>query len=133
MATVYLPVTARLNLTSEQRAKGISTELYNLVLPKVLHEPGRVTTQLLSCIQHPDTGQWACVGDTTLAIAVHPQRDLHALVALFPQLTQEERDSMIYYIATNDVVYFQYLIPPDAETLTQEEAEAAGWFGDVIV
>jgi len=128
MATVYLPVTARLNLTSEQRAKGISTELYNLLLPKVLHEPGRVSTQLLSCIKHPDTGQWACVGDTTLAIAVHPQRDLHALVALFPQLTQEERDSMIYYIATNDVVFFQYLIPPDAETLTQEEAEAAGWF-----
>ena len=48
MATVYLPVTARLNLTSEQRAKGISKELYNLKLPKHLHEPGRTTTMLLS-------------------------------------------------------------------------------------
>lgn len=132
MSTIYLPVTARLNLTSEERAKGISRELYNLQLPKKLHEPGRVTTMLLPCIEHPTTGQWACVGETTLAIDVHPQRDLHALVALFPQLTQEERDSMTYYIATNETVYFQYLIPPDAETLTQEEAAAAGWFPDDI-
>jgi len=132
MATVYLPVTARLNLTSEQRAKGISRELYNLKLPKVLHEPGRTTTMLLATIQHPTTGQWACVGDTTLAIAVHPQRDVTALVSLFPQLTADERSAMTYYIATNEVVYFQYLMPSDAEQLTQEEAEAAGWFGDSL-
>jgi len=130
MATVYLPVTARLNLTSEQRAKGISRELYNLKLPKVLHEPGRTTTMLLATIQHPTTGQWACVGDTDLAINVHPQRDLHALIALFPQLTQEERDAMTYYIGTSPVVLFQYLMPSDSEILTQEQAEAAGWFGD---
>jgi hypothetical protein len=39
---------------------------------------------------------------------------------------------MTYYIATNEVVYFQYLMPSDAEQLTQEEAEAAGWFGDSL-
>jgi len=132
MATVYLPVTARLNLTSEQRAKGISRELYNLKLPKHLHEPGRVTTMLLATIEHPTTGQWACVGDTELAINVHPERDLYALVALFPQLTDEERSAMTYYIATSDVVLFQYLMPSDAEILTQEQAEAAGWFGDSL-
>ena len=132
MSTVYLPVTARLNLTSEQRALGISQELYNLKVPKHLHEPGRVTTQLLGLIQHPETQQWACVGDTDLAIAVHPERDLNALVALFPQLTTEERSAMTYYIATSDVVLFQYLMPSDAEILTQEQAEAAGWFGDEI-
>jgi len=132
MSTVYLPVTPRLNLTSEQRAKGISRELYNLKLPKHLHEPGRTTTMLLATIQHPTTGEWACVGDTTLTIKVHPERDLHALIALFPQLTQEERDSMTFYLATNEVVMFQYLMPSDAEVLTQEQAEAAGWFGDSL-
>ena len=132
MSTVYLPVTPRLNLTSEQRARGISQELYNLKVPKHLHEPGRVTTELLGLIKHPETGQWACVGDTTLAIAVHPQRDVTALVSLFPQLTTEERAAMTYYISTNAVVYFQYLMPSDAEQLTQEEAEAAGWFGDSL-
>ena len=132
MSTVYLPVQPRLNLTSEQRAKGISQELYNLILPKHLHEPDRITTQLLGLIQHPDTGQWACVGDTNLAINVHPQRDVTALVALFPQLTTDERSAMTYYIATNAVVYFQYLMPSDAEQLTEEEAQAAGWFGDSL-
>jgi len=132
MATVYLPVTARLNLSSEQRAKGISRELYNLKLPKHLHEPGRTTTMLLATIQHPDTGQWACVGDTDLSIVVHPQRDLNALVALFPQLTTDERSAMTYYIATSEVVLFQYLMPSDSEVLTQEQAEAAGWFGDSL-
>ena len=130
MATVYLPVQPRLNLTSEQRAQGISEELYNLILPKHLHEPDRITTQLLGLIEHPETGQWACVGDTDLTISVHPERDVTALVALFPQLTTEERSAMTYYIATNSTVYFQYLMPSDAEQLTQEEAEAAGWFGD---
>ena len=132
MATVYLPVTERINLTSEQRAKGISRELYNLKFPKVLHEPGRTTTMLLATIQHPDTGQWACVGDTDLSIVVHPQRDLNALVALFPQLTTEERSAMTYYIATSEVVLFQYLMPSDSEVLSQEQAEAAGWFGDSL-
>ena len=132
MATVYLPVTERINLTSEERAKGISRELYNLKFPKVLHEPGRTTTMLLATIQHPDTGQWACVGDTDLSIVVHPQRDLNALVALFPQLTTDERSAMTYYIATSEVVLFQYLMPSDSEVLTQEQAEAAGWFGDSL-
>lgn len=130
--TVYLPVTERINLTSEERAKGISRELYNLKFPKVLHEPGRTTTMLLATIQHPDTGQWACVGDTDLSIVVHPQRDLNALVALFPQLTTEERSAMTYYIATSEVVLFQYLMPSDSEVLSQEQAEAAGWFGDSL-
>ena len=132
MATVYLPVTERINLTSEERAKGISRELYNLKFPKVLHEPGRTTTMLLATIQHPDTGQWACVGDTDLSIVVHPQRDLNALVPLFPQLTTEERSAMTYYIATSEVVLFQYLMPSDSEVLSQEQAEAAGWFGDSL-
>lgn len=87
---------------------------------------------LLATIQHPDTGQWACVGDTELAINVHPERDLNALVALFPQLTTDERSAMTYYIATSDVVLFQYLMPTDSEVLTQEQAQEAGWFGSEL-
>ena len=132
MATLYLPVVGRLNLTSRQRADGISRELYNLQFPKVLHEPGRTTTTLLATITHPVTSQVALVADTALTTCVHPQRDMHALVALFPQLTQEERDSMIYYIATSTEVAFANLMPSDAEQLTEAEAQAAGWFGEGV-
>jgi len=127
MSTIYLPVQARMGLTSKQRADGISTELYNLELPKHLHEPGRTTTKMLQVIEHPTTGQFACVAFADMAIKVHPQRDVTALVALFPQLTAEERASMTYYIATSPVVLMQYLMPSDAEQLTEDEAQAAGW------
>jgi hypothetical protein len=53
-------------------------------------------------------------------------------VALFPQLTTDERSAMTYYIATSEVVLFQYLMPSDSEVLSQEQAEAAGWFGDSL-
>ena len=128
MSTIYMPVIGRAGLDSAQRAAGISTELYNLILPKRMQEPGRTTTMLLGIIVHPVTGQSAIVGDTTLAIEVNPQRDMTALISLFPELEVDERAALTYYVATNDVVYFQYLIPPDADILTQEEAEAAGWF-----
>lgn len=132
MATIYLPVYARLNLSSAQRAAGISQELYNLTYPKQLHEPGRTTTTLLPTITHPTTAQVALVADSELTIEVHPARDLHALVALFPQLTQEERDSFVYYIATSSEVSFALLMPSDAEQLTEAEASAAGWFGEGV-
>ncbi len=128
MATVLLPVQQRINLTSQQRAEGISAELYNLQHPKVLHEQGQTTTKLLGTMQHPTTGQWALIGDTELVIRVHPMRDVTALISLFPQLSTEERSMMTYYITTNDVVEFQYLMPSDAEILTETEAIEAGWF-----
>lgn len=132
MSTIYLPVQARMGLTSKQRAQGISTELYNLELPKHLQDPGRTTTKMLEVIEHPKTGQFACVTFSDMAIKVHPERDVTALVALFPQLTADERASMTYYIATSPVVLMQYLMPSDAEQLTEEEAQEAGWFESMV-
>lgn len=132
MSIVYLPVEPRINLSSEQRALGISRELYNLKVPKALQADDRATTLMLACIKHPVTEQWACVGDTDLSIEVHPLKDVTALVALFPQLSTDERAAMTYYISTSSVVHFSYLMPSDAEVLTEAEAEAAGWISTEI-
>ena len=51
-----------------------------------------------------------------------------ALVALFPQLSEEERSKLTYYIATNTSVVFGNLLPSDSTQLTQQQAEALGWF-----
>ncbi len=128
MTAVYLPVQERIGLTSKQRAAGISQELYNLQTPKALQSNGNQTSMLLDFIEHPTTGQWACVGDTEMVLMVHPQRDVTALVALFPQLSTEERAAMTYYISTNEYVHFAYLMPSDSEQLTHDEAQDAGWF-----
>jgi hypothetical protein len=132
MATVYLPVTERLNLTSEQRAKGISRELYNLKLPKHLHEPGRTTTMLLATIQHPDTGQWACIADTELTFNVHPLCEPDDLIALLPELSVQEQAFFVNYINSNKglTISLNDCIPSHSLKLTEEEAKSLGWIND---
>jgi hypothetical protein len=127
--TIYLPVVPRLGLTSEERGKAISAELFNLTLPKHLHRPDQTSVYALTLIQNnSDPDQWALVGDHEHMITVHPERDVTALVALFPQLSEEERSQLTYYISTSDSVMFGNLLPSDSTKLTQEQVEALGWF-----
>ena len=128
MAKVYLPVVPRLGLTSHERGLAISRELFNLTVPRHLQEPG-ASTMLLEVRQNDsDPDQYALVGEDDYEIAVHPERDVTALVSLFPQLSEEERSQLTYYIATSTSVTFGNLLPSDSTQLTQQQAEALGWF-----
>jgi len=129
--TIYLPVVPRLSLTSEQRGRAISRELFNLTLPRHLQPPGQTSIYALGMIENAsNAGQWALVGDHEHLINIHPERDVTALVSLFPQLSEEERSQLTYYIASSDSVTFGNLLPSDATVLTHEQAEALGWFPD---
>ena len=129
--TIYLPVVPRLGLTSQERGQAISRELFNLTLPRHLQPPGQTSIYALGLIENAsNAGQWALVGDHDHVIAIHPERDVTALVSLFPQLSEEERSQLTYYIASNDSVTFGNLLPSDATVLTYEQAEALGWFPD---
>jgi len=129
MALIYLPVVPRVGLTSYERGLAISRELFNLGTPKHLHAPDQATTMLLEVVQNdsnPD--EWALVGDEDHTILVHPERDVTALVALFPQLSEEERSELTYYIATSNSVTFGNLLPSDSTQLSREQCIALGWF-----
>ena len=127
--TIYLPVVPRLGLTSEERGRAISRELFNLTLPRHLQSPGQTSIYALELIENAsNAGQWALVGDHDHVIDIHPERDVTALVSLFPQLSEEERSQLTYYIASSDSVTFGNLLPSDATVLTHEQAEALGWF-----
>lgn len=129
MATIILPVVPRLSLTSEQRGFAISRELFNLTVPKHVQPPGQMSTLLLEVIQNDsDPDEWGLVGESDMTIRVHPERDVTALVSLFPQLSEEERSALTFYIATNDSVTFGNLLPSDSTQLTRAQAEALGWF-----
>ena len=129
--TIYLPVVPRLGLTSEQRGRAISRELFNLTLPRHLQPPGQTSIYALALIENAsNAGQWALVGDHEHLIDIHPERDVTALVSLFPQLSEEERSQLTYYIASSESVTFGNLLPSDATVLTHEQAEALGWFPD---
>jgi len=129
--TIYLPVVPRLGLTSEERGLAISRELFNLTLPRHLQPPGQTSIYALELIENAsNAGQWALVGDHDHVIDIHPERDVAALVSLFPQLSEEERSQLTYYITTSDSVTFGNLLPSDATQLTLAQAQALGWFAN---
>lgn len=131
MSTIYLPVVPRLGLTSQQRGEAISRELFNLTFPRHLQPPGQTSGRLLPIIENAgNAGEYAVYGDQDHVIPVHPERDVTALVSLFPQLSEEERSQLTYHIASNDSVVFGDLLPSDATVLTHAQADALGWFPD---
>ena len=131
MATVYLPVEPQLGMTSAERADAIDREVWCLLRPAALQLP-QDTKYLYPRITHRDTGQVAIVGDTTEDIYIHPDVDLDDLLALLPEVPQAEKDGLVMFIDANrgGTVPFGQLIPSTSTQLTQEEAEALGWFPD---
>ena len=131
MATVYLPVEPQLGLTSAERALALDAEVWCLLRPAALQLP-QDTKYIYPRITHPDTGQVAIVGDTEDMIYISPQVDLDDLLALLPEVPQEEKDGLVLYIDANrgSSVPFGQLIPSTSTQLTQAEAEALGWLPD---
>jgi hypothetical protein len=129
MATVYLPVEPQLGMTSAERADAIDAEVWCLLRPAALQLP-QDTKYLYPRITHPTTGEVAIVGDTTEDIYIHPDVDLTDLLALLPEVPQAEKDGLVMFIDANrgGTVPFGQLIPSTSTQLTQEEAEALGWF-----
>ncbi len=134
MATVYLPVEATIpGMTSKERAYAINAEVWALLRPASLQLP-QDTKYKYPQITHPTTGQEAIQGDTTEDIYIHPDVDLTDLLALLPEVPQEEKDGLVMYIDANrgSSVPFGQLIPSTSTQLTEVEAEALGWLPDPI-
>ena len=133
MATVYLPVEPQLGLTSAERALALDAEVWCLLRPAALQLP-QDTKYIYPRIVHPETGQTAIVGDTTDDIYISPEVDLDDLLALLPEVPQEEKDGLVMFIDANkgSSVPFGQLIPSTSTQLTEVEAEALGWFPDPI-
>jgi hypothetical protein len=91
MATVYLPVEPQLDMTSAERAEAIDREVWRLRRPLSVQSPNDVTQFYYPRITHPTTGEVAVVGDTTEQVKIHPDVDLTDLLALLPEVPQEEK------------------------------------------
>jgi len=133
MATVYLPVEPIEGMDSAQRADALDAEVWALLRPAALQLP-QDTKYLYPRTVHPDTGQTAIIGDTTDDIYIHPDVDLTELLALLPEVPQEEKDGLVMFIDANrgGSVPFGQLIPSTSTQLTEEEARALGWIPDPI-
>lgn len=133
MSTVYLPVEATIpGMTSGERATAINAEVWALLRPSALQLP-QDTKYKYPQITHPTTGEVAIIGDTTEQIYINPLVDLSELLALLPEVPQEEKDGLVMFIDANkgSSVPFGQLIPSTSTQLTEVEAEALGWLPDI--
>jgi len=65
--------------------------------------------------------------DVNQVIYVHPDNDLTNLIALFPELSQAEKDGLAAFIESQQMFLFKYIIPSDVTVFTEAEMKAAGW------
>jgi len=115
-------------LTSQQRAEAISRELYCITRPRQIQTPDQADAKVFGVIAHPDGVQHALQVDTGYVIPVHPLATLERLVALFPELTEQERLNLQSYIFANHSFPFGNIVPSTTTVRTFEEMEALGWF-----
>lgn len=132
MATVYLPVEPIEGMDSAERAEALDAQVWCLRRPLSLQSPQDITKYYYPRITHPETGQVAIVGDTTEEVYINPAVDLTDMLALLPEVPQEEKDGLVMFVDANkgSSVPFGQLIPSTSTQLTQVEAEALGWFSE---
>lgn len=128
----YIKVLPQSGLTSEQRAIAITRELFRIQRP--IDQQNDATLYLFGWVKHPTQDpNYTEVVDTALqvdvnqVIYVHPDNDLTNLIALFPELSQAERDGLAAFIESQASFLFQYIIPSDVTVFDEAQMKAAGW------
>ena len=125
----YITVLPEGQLNSLERAKIITRELYNLQRPVFLQSDDEADSTYFGIITHPDDATRAALFiDTSAILTIHPNCTLEKLVAMFPELTPEERFTLSSTIHQLDHIQFGMILP-DSVTVRDEQYMAKnGWF-----
>ena len=115
-------------LSSEARAKAITRELYNITVPVVIQADYQKDATVFGVVVHPDGVQHAMQVDTDYIIPVHEQANLEKLVAMFPDLTDQERVTLTGYIHTNEQFPFGHIVPSTTTVRDHQYMVDNGWF-----
>ena len=115
-------------LSSEARAKAITRELYNITVPVAVQADYQKDATVFGVVVHPDGVQHAMQVDTDYIIPVHEQANLEKLVAMFPDLTDQERVTLQGYIHTNDKFPFGHIVPSTTTLRDHDYMVEQGWF-----
>ena len=129
MSTVYLPVEPMEGSTSNEHAIAIDEQCWNLYRPASIQSPNDITRQLFPISIRLSDDMAAIVGETTEQVYISPEVDLTELLAILPNVTDEEKALLSAYVEANKGGYvpFENLIPPSSVQLTEAEAIAEGW------
>lgn len=125
----YITVLPQGQLTSVERAQIITRELYNLERPVFLQREDEANNTYFGIITHPDDATRAALFvDLTAVIAIHPNCTLERLVAMFPELTAEERYTLSSTIHQLDFIQFGMILPDSVTVRDVNYMVSEGWF-----
>ena len=129
MSVVYLPVEPMEGSTSNEHAIAIDEQCWNLYRPASIQSPNDITRQLFPISIRESDDMAAIVGETTEQVYISPEVDLTELLAILPNVSDEEKELLSLYVEANKGGYvpFENLIPPSSVQLTEAEAIAEGW------
>ena len=120
-------------ITSVERAEIISRELYNISRPVFAQGPREQDLVLFDWITHPDDPTLAALRvNTEHVIEVHPSCTLEKLIAVFPELTVEERFSLSSIIHQVGSFYFGLILPSTVSVRDDEYMIENGWIEPFI-
>jgi hypothetical protein len=129
----YIKVIPQAGLTSGQRAIAITRELFRIQRP--IDQQNDATLYLFGWVKHPtqdpnytDVVDTALQVDVNQIIYVHPENNLTNLIALFPELSQQEKDGLAAFIESQQSFEFRYIVPGGVTVYTKEQMEENGWF-----
>lgn len=129
----YIIVESTPFVASLERAKKISREIYNISRPLVIQEEYENDSNAFLVIEHPAKGSGAMLVDPNYMIKVHEKATLEKLVALFPELTPEEKMTLSSYALTQEAFPFVAILPQNTEMRDFKYMKAGGWFDGIDV
>lgn len=120
-------------LTSVARAEIISRELYNITRPVWLQQPHEADYNLFGYITHPDDPtNAALIVDTMHIIQVHPSCTLEKLIAVFPELTVDERFALSSVIHQTNAFPFGLILPDSVTVRDEQYMIDNGWLDEEV-
>jgi len=105
---------------SKQRCEAINKELWHISRPLEIKEEGDVTSKLFSEIDLT-SGEYSLHIDEDYEIVVNDSLNVDALVALFPELTEVEKNGLVAYIENSESFLFKNIIPQGTNLYTYEQ------------
>lgn len=124
----WIIVNAEGLLTSIERAEIISRELYNITRPAFVQQDWEQELKLFDYIRHPKRKtDAALIVDTQHIIEVHPSCSLERLIAVFPELTIDERFALSGVIHQTNTFAFGLILPNTVTVRDEAYMVAEGW------
>ena len=108
-------------MTAAERAEAISAELWSISRPPKVRTEAEATNYLFGWLAHPGENKAVLTALNDYIIRVHPQNNLTNLLALFPELTEAEKQGLASFINSQQAFPFQHIIPSNTIQLTEQE------------